>query len=752
MAEFLEFEIKEFEGEASSNRNPSKNQCQLCRNFDTRFIKGDLTVRPGYMQKYVPPASADHRSKLSDIEYLSFDNIYIPDGGGQEITIWVAKATLAAETAMVGSSYAEPSAINIGAIFTSHQFNGTAWDDVNWDGSTTGKYWLNHTILTKIESVDATAGNNFKLTLQFADADLVTDGLNNWTIVKIDPAGIIPAEVAHIIDTESAGANQVLVHITSKDHSWVAGDTVLIMKNYIPYNALIEMFNVTASDISFHKVLSDLRIGFGGQINRLGLSVGYRKKYWKIASTEMGSPTLSEVRTIDNLILDVYNGLEQDTGIDIETTTPGDLVAATRYQFKLIGILDGFNKILLAENSIEWVTGTYSLVLDPKIRCGTQNKRLTGFELYGAAGENAPFFLLKTYELSSNTLGGGEYVIKDSGYLYLESTFLDIHTSDNAVLQPAGATQNAITGWTAFGTDSASLAAVTTAPTPQNGTHSMKVTHTYTTKARAGAFYAKILSSDLNYNFNLYAQTSSAISITLYFVYNILGVISYKAIKSIALPATTWTNINETFSPGEYGIPGHTEVSVIGIAIDALLLPSASSGFLAIDNFHLYQETLSLKTIDQSSFDNAKLEMTARLNYPPTFDMVRSWDQAIVTSGRTFVIGAYIDKRIDTVIYGSIISGTPAFMYDVITVEKNITPMGKDEIIGIEVLPNLDLLVGKKNSVQYVDPDSGYSRGIYFIDGIISRRSMQNFGDKIMWCGENDIYVSDGLNVLPITD
>jgi hypothetical protein len=265
--------------------------------------------------------------------------------------------------------------------------------------------------------------------------DLVNNKLNNWTIVNITKS---PYEIAQVLDTYDVGvpAGQVGIHISNENNTWAVEDEVVLMKNYIPYNSLIAMASCTAGDISFHKVLSDLRIGFGGQINRLGLSVGYRKKYWKIASTEMGSPTLSEVRTIDNLILDVYNGLEQDTGIDIETTTPGDLVAATRYQFKLIGILDGFNKILLAENSIEWATGTYSLVLDPKIRWGTQNKRLTGFELYGAAGENAPFFLLKTYELSSNTLGGGEYVIKDSGYLYLESTFLDLHTSDNAVLNP----------------------------------------------------------------------------------------------------------------------------------------------------------------------------------------------------------------------------------------------------------------------------------------------------------------------------
>jgi len=146
--------------------------------------------------------------------------------------------------------------------------------------------------------------------------------------------------------------------------------------------------------------------------------------------------------------------------------------------------------------------------------------------------------------------------------------------------------------------------------------------------------------------------------------------------------------------------------------------------------------------------------MTDKLGYEPTFDMVRSWDQAIVTQGRTFVVNLYIDKRYENKIFKSAISGAGAFMYDAISAAEYIDLENFDgnTLVGVEVLPNLQFLALRANSAQRVDPDTGATRQISLGKGCVARKSIVNFGDKVGWCGQNDIYMSDGLNIVSIAD
>ncbi|MGV8131548.1 MAG: hypothetical protein ACP5N7_05615, partial [Candidatus Pacearchaeota archaeon] len=358
MAEFLEFEIKEFEGEAASNRNPSKNQCQLCRNFDTRFINGDLTVRPGYKEKYSAIINTDHRSKLSSISYLGFENIYVPDGGGKEISIIIAKATLAGETGIANPT---PSSKNILTFFSSHQF-GSSWIAKNWDGATDGKYWLNHTILTTV----FTGGNtNCLVPLDFSDSAIIArELLNGWTIINISKT---PYEVAQIIETADRGSGAISVNITNNNISWSAGEIVILMRNYIPYDYLLEMYNTTSSELNFHKINNDLRLGFGGKANRIGLTIGYRKKAFLINKFNFGSfdSLVENFSTINNLILTPYFPLQEDDSyvINIDTDSNGsNKLVAGKYFFRLILTTDDYNKYLVAENSIT-IDTDYNLVL-----------------------------------------------------------------------------------------------------------------------------------------------------------------------------------------------------------------------------------------------------------------------------------------------------------------------------------------------------------------------------------------------------
>jgi hypothetical protein len=266
MPKFSEFEISDFRGIATSNRHPQKNECQECKNFDTRYVDGDLTLRAGFTQKYPFIAKADHRSKLMvtltgtidpaasvnvvgvgtlfttelaigdsilvsgeerivgtitdnthltvtvafsnngndtapkkiGVSSLEFESFYVPNDGGQEIKVWVTKATLTAET---GIDNATPATRNILALFSSHQFNGTAWVAKNWDRVTTGKYWLNHTIVTTVHTGGSSAS---AVDLDCMGTILLTGSID--TAASVDVVG-----VGTLFTTELVIGDRILV-------------------------------------------------------------------------------------------------------------------------------------------------------------------------------------------------------------------------------------------------------------------------------------------------------------------------------------------------------------------------------------------------------------------------------------------------------------------------------------------------------------------------------------------------------------
>lgn len=816
---FKEFEISNFTGIATSKRSPNKSECLECKNFDTRFIDGDLTLRPGFVTKYTAIANADHRSKLS-LTYLGFENFYSPEGSGQEITTWVTKSVLTGES--TGQTLGTPTSINVLAIFTSHRWTGSAWSATNWDGSTSGKYWLNHCVLTKIKTVNA---SRWKLELDFTDADLITASMfDKWTIANISKSPVEYQKVILTYDYDGGGGNSNPgVEITSETHTWAAGDTVLLMRNYIPYDELVAMGHpssgVTSAQLNFSKVINDLRISFGGYENRIALTVGYRKTYLGLSSIDFGSYTSNQIETFattDGLILEPYNTYGMVASSNPEIIPSGTLTAGN-YFFKIIATTDNFNKYFISENLAGFASAS-DIRINPSMVLGTLPKRITSVAVYWASGgvtdkeATSPYFLLKQWTVSANTYEAFDWKLSSDGTLHLEDTFTaNLHTSRNAVssasntvltgsIDPAASTAvvgvgtlftselvvgdqilvsgetrtvtvitddlnltvgsaftdnandtsperlaeaNRTTDWASMlGHNDITLSSVTATPAPHGGTYCMKIVHSNATDFDARVDYPIAFELNTNYKFDFWVYGSVEMDISIWFVY---GIPYWTKVKTVHISATTWTNIIETLNTGsadpEYGTP--TKIGISGFM--------SSSDYFALDDVIINKSDLYSDLNSTSALVDDD-ELTDNLGYQDTYDYAKSWDQAIVTQGRSFIIGAYIDKRYTNLIFTSHISGDGAFMYDVITAGRYLSVEGKDDPVAVEVLPNLDLIVIKKNSVQYTDPNTGISRGIYFVDGAISRRSVVNFGDKIVWCGENDIYMSDGINVLPLTD
>lgn len=803
MPKFQEFEISDFRGIATSNRHPQKNECQECKNFDTRYVDGDLTLRAGFLQKYPAIANADHRTKLSNITYLDFENFYVPNDGGQEITIWVSKAMLEGETEIANS---KPASRGILTLFSSHQFVNNAWDNKNWDKITDGKYWLNHTILTTMSgtstdnevvldcngtstltgSIDTTASvnvvgdgtlfttelvvgdrilvgtelrtvatiiDNTHLTVTAAFTDQADDtspqkflNLDGWTIINITKS---PYEVAQVIETYDAGSGQLGVKITNNAHSWsdAIPDEIVLMKNYIPYDNLIAMYSCTANDITFHKVLNDLRIGFGGYKDRIGLSVGYRKSYVQLGAIDFGSYSsfYEALATTNNLIVTTYTETNEINTFITITTAVGSIPAG-KYFFRLTALLDDFNEVLISQTSIT-LTIDSDIIPNIRINPGSSNKRITKFKLY-VASINAttdleptnPYYFLKEYILRRSTFTNTGWSINNDGYMQLTDG-AEINTVVNATINSVTDDNNA-NGWS----NSSGM------------TRSVEDAFSETLLPQLGDYFLKYTNGAAIKDFAEYIQPKYPT--IFYFIPGISYLIEFDAAVSNAAMdlrlsigvsgeehIVPFTSANTWESKSVVIVPVSTARWILFKIID---MPASAS--LRID-------ALSIKPTVLSSFSSLEplttgSEMSDSMGYQPTFDMIKSWDQAVITSGRTFYVNPYIDKRWENKIFRSHISGAGAFMYDVASAESyiDVEAFDNNDLIGIEVLPNLQFLALNRNGAQRIDPDTGAARQVDKGKGCVARKSIVNFGDKVVWCGEHDIYMSDGLDIISIAD
>lgn len=737
MSRIREFEINDFLGIASSKSIPQKNQCKECQNFDLRYKQGDLYLRPGFIEKYPTIANADHRSKLSSMTYLGFAN-FIPEGTTTEVTVWVVKATLAGES---GTLNGTPSSINILTVFTSHYYNGTSWIAKNWDGTTNGKYWLNHCVLTSI-TLAGIGANAWEITLDMNTNQFANDSLNNWTVYNVDKD-----DIAQVIDSVLTGSS-MRIDITKSVHDWEAEDTLILMRNYIPYEYLTGMYSCVAGDITFHKVLNDLRIGFGGQSGRIGLSIGYRKRYFNIKSLDFGSYTtqIEGLSTVNNIVLDTYLPIVKHYGLLVQTTTGigGSNVAEGKYFFKMTGVLDGFQEVLLAESTFTLSPAGY-LKVTPMLMFGGHNKRLTTLKIYVSAGETTdteptnPFFLLEQFVLSKDSYSAELFSIDTLGHLY-NGFSQELMTTQNAVIDSA-TDYDSTSGFSSPKYSFDTVIAADPEPNPQQGTYALKcIAGAGSTGYGNSIAYTKtgLFKKGERYSISVYAVAKTNTQpFGLFLGPNGTGSIG----PLVALSDTTWTELTAEFIA----------------PIDSNSLYFAMYGYSSGDWVML--DSLSIQLIRLAGYNADRIPATGvdvvdALGYQPTFDMIKSWDQAVVTQGRAFFVNPYIDQRYENKIFSSHISGAGAFMYDAASAERYIDLENFDgnNLVGIEVLPNLDFLALKKNSAQYVDPNTGRSRGIHFIDGAIARRSIVNFGDRVVWCGENDIYMSDGLNVVSLTE
>jgi len=727
---FQEFEIKDFNGIKSSSREPLFNDANDIQNFDVRNIKGDLVTRQGYIQKYSAPSNA----KLTSVSTLGFKNIIMTNTSVEtEVTCVVQKGTLSAESS--GHTLGLPISITVPAIWTSHY-----WDGSNWVNSWS---WANFMILTSINAITV---NKYKIELDFVDSNYYSDELSGYVIVNITKS---PSEVAKIIKSYSGTSSRVSLDISDNFHTWSTGDTVIIMRNYIPYDYLIGMGSATSNDVSFHKVNDDLRIGFGGYADRLGLSVGFINKYFKLSQIYTTTYTANEIEAvakIDMISIDPYNVVGTDARLELMQVSGGTLEANT-YYLKLTGVLDGFNEFLLDDAKIT-IDGNNNISASPRIRYGTENKRLTSLKLYWS-DDNELFYFVNEWKLSDKTYTAKNLGVSSQGDLTLDAFgSINLHTDNNAVTPTTDS--NATTGWTAalgLFTET-TLSSISTSPTPEDGSYCLKTAFNFPDYS---SFPNGIINAGLSYqitgleegtlyqaDFWVYTTDDTTVRASLFGRRSLYRTEDNTIL--IPVKANTWTRAVDTLRA-----PADAQSLMITRPV------GSNSDTLVIDNVRIAKYTLT--SFITSDTDKLK-EISDEMGYEPSYNLVRSWDQALVSQGKALFVNPYIEKRYANKIFFSSISGQGEFQYDVVTAANffDLENFDGNDLIGLDILPNLDFFALKNNSVQRIDSLSGRSKEIKFGTGVISKKTIVNFGNKVLWCGKQNIYASDGLNIIDMSE
>ena len=485
--EWKPFQIESFKGIAASTVNPDKSHAQISVNLDTREKSGELCLRSGYGLKYDAPT----HPRLTNVENLSFENFSVPIlEVSQEVTVLIQKAVLnselgsgagtknvlafwirpfygiinngnvtsattsqvttnitSTENQYVGCSlvYHKSPPNNIyfrkilshttgaNTVFTTEVFPVVPSGICEIYGWTDACQWLNEMVLTEISTIDGTYKNELVLNYTTAPTDNYLMKWNIENITKNDDS-VILSSIARLGNLQIANPN----------NTWAVSDVVLLSKNYFPY--LEEMSSI--SDISFYKVLNDLRITFGGYKNRITLAIGYRQKSLQINQWGGGIdtlfptfPLLSQFNTINEIILNPYNSISKTGTISVTPSTIGasGVYPVGTFYYYISIVLDGFNEFLIAKGS-QNTSLNDALKLTIKF-LSTFNKRITGVRIYlsesslGAAQTN-PYFLAADYQLTQDTYDtSSPWIFDTHGFAVLvaEPAYVDFLTDDNAV-------------------------------------------------------------------------------------------------------------------------------------------------------------------------------------------------------------------------------------------------------------------------------------------------------------------------------
>ena len=712
-----------------------------CLNMESSNQPGILTLRPTYQQIYPAPVDA----RIQNASFVSFDNFYDQAASsGTEITIEVQNAQVVSPGGIV------PYSFNSVAIWMRPYFNGVEFIDA-WQ-------WLNETTITKLAvGPDSTYSN--QMDIQGFNGDLT-----QWSIINVTKDNTNPAAILYSVQN---GTNTT-IYTSNYTNNWQAGDVVVLMRNYIPLKYLQAMNAVQQQQISFHRLPSKMRIGFGGQPGRVALSVEYVNRTLQLLPYDYGNiaPALvgKEVNfaTCNKFICCPYtqfNEGNQDFIMSItDDTGYGQSVSGT-YYFRITAMLEGINELLVLNSSIYCPENNNRFSVRIGVRAGSMLRRLSDVNVYFSSSTvptALDYYYWKTLNFSQggNSLNGS-VSLESNGYLYNPELTAIMYTENSAVSPNQAAS---LGSWfTAFNvsTDSnranlsvegsSSPYAIRAVP-PQN----LAQIYMYIPFSALGA--PGIQPGQYTLTLDILATQAAQMHASLIAISG-----GYQCVEipvGVTWPITT-SNV-------EYTIFITITSDILTQLNNYLLNGYLFLGFAIVVNGATFtvSDYVQMKIFQLSPLPNIYADSStqfgsldsAQMGYTPTYNMVKDWLCAVILNATSYVGSAFITQKYGNLIFFSVITSNGS-CYDVIP-DVNFFNTDQDNfrgesVIGLTALLNSNLLsltegggviislqtINTVNISSIAGQITEVARGY----GVMTKDSIQKFRDTVYWATGEDI-------------
>ena len=732
MSKWQEIELAGALGMATNVVNPGRKYAQRILNMHTHEKVGALKLRPGYSSKYTYPSD----STITNSSFLTFETFIDKqaDPAGQEITCLIQKGTTNGINNL--GSPIVPDTLNSLNIWIRPYWNGNSWVD-SWQ-------WLNKIIITKI--IDNIYSDTDPNTIQVFGNE--TQGLGDDSTVGWVIYNKTQNQYAKIITAKKdVAVNSAWTRIshTLYNSSWVVGDIIYIMKNYYDLTSLSEIYNCNWNDIVFHKINDDLRIGFGGQQNRNGMSIGYRKKYYLINTLNYGTHhadldaagVLQAFSTIDEVRLDEHIANGNAYGINL-TAVSGTLPNNT-YYFRLTVMLDNYEEHLVAENFLG-VDGTQDIQVNPYIAFGKDNSKITRLKLYKSI-DNITFYKINEYIVTDSQYNSTGWQINENGQLYLNLTPStnynpELYTEANAAVISGEA--NTIGSWVVDEYSDGTLSVDT--PGAGGSSYSLK----YGGEPAIGG-YSRIkfpisgILLNRKYTISLYLKVALPSGTT-----RDISVAFFDAGLNQSIEKVL--TIDGTFTQYTFTLDTSTN-PLLGVNPSYFTIAHSISG----PTEFFWADLISIKVADVITYSTTFVdgtEMDLELGYTPTYNLVKGWDKAFVYWGRVYYLNPYLDQRYENFLFVSIINQANAYLYDIANASnyRELEKFDGNKSIGLELLQDATLLVIKDKSSMSVDRDTGFTRDPMKGITCTTQQGVVKIQGLIMFPGVDDVFIVDGYN------
>lgn len=711
-----------------------KRSVLKCTNLEPHVKPGIFTLRPPYQLRYKKPT--DIYERINSEEFVSFDNFYEKTAREQaEVTVLISKGEIRAP--LINNSRISDYTFRSINIYVRPHWNGYRWAD-SW-------MWLNEPIITKVTAApDSTYKNKIQVYGNYED-------MLQWTLINVTKDKTVPYA---ILKSKANGSNTD-VWISVFNPNFEIDDNIVLMRNYIPLKYLIQNYNVLREEISFHRILSRMRIGFGGKEGRIGLGIDYVKNILRLAEYNYtDTDPLMEPKLFaqtNKLVCQPYaafNEDKKDYKLEVAAVAGGTFEAG-KYYFRMTASYSADEFLVVEEERV--VDETSYFIISPKIRLGSLSRRLTAIKVYFSSTGN-DYYLWKEFVLASNNtdIASPDFALNNDGYLeaVVNITGNELYAEDSAV---SAADTNSIGSWTAR----TELGNFFLTVIPENN----YAINLQITAGDWNPFLELPVSALLH---PLYAGKSYTITINhkstnMGGTFRGVNIYLEKGIspnvRSYYLGRVDYTSAFETYTL-TITIPDDLDGDPIEYIIS--LRPyydsrTSVTRHYTVESFSILEE--GTQTLNAAS--ELGVLMDLELGYTPTFNLVRDWMNATYLNGRTYVAPAFIEKRYETFVFGSQVKGDGSNMHDVIPAGGTVFPVDeyRGEIItGMVVMHNLNIAIFTDGGLIVLDPDTGNTREVARGYGLRAKGSIMVFRGSIIYASDDDfiqISAATGYEAIP---